>query len=291
MRWCVPFPMFPADHLVPMALAAEATGFDSIAVPDSVFYPEAVSADYPYSGDGGRFWTAETPFVDPFIAMAAMAAVTERIELTTNVVKLPIRDPLLVAKQVASLAAISNERVSLGVGLSWMPEEFRYTHTDMRTRGKRCDEMIEILRLVCGGGGPRYVEYHGHHYDFDPLMISPAPSQPVRIIVGGLSEPGLRRAARLADGWISVQNTTAEITAAVTDLARFRAEYGTDERPFSVNVLATDAFDLDGYHRLADLGVTEIQAVPWYFVGGDPNDLQVRLDSLAWFAETVITKF
>jgi probable F420-dependent oxidoreductase len=283
--------MFPADHLVPMARAAEANGFDSIAVPDSVFYPEAVSADYPYSADGGRFWTAETPFVDPFIAMGAMAAVTERIELTTNVVKLPIRDPLLVAKQVASLAAISNDRVSLGVGLSWMPEEFRYTHTDMRTRGKRCDEMIDILRLVCGGGGPRFVEYHGRYYDFDPLMISPAPQEPVRIIVGGLSEPGLRRAARLADGWISVQNTTAEITAAITDLARYRAEYGTADRPFSLNVLATDAFDLDGYHRLADLGVTEIQTVPWYFVGGDPNDLQVRLDSLAWFADTIMSKF
>ena len=291
MRFCVPFPMFPADQLVPMAVAAEANGFDSIAVPDSVFYPQAVSADYPYSADGGRFWTAETPFVDPFVAMAAMAAVTERIELTTNVVKLPIRDPLLVAKQVASLAAVSNERVSLGVGLSWMPEEFAYTHTDMRTRGKRCDEMIEILRLTCGGGGPKFVEFHGKYYDFDPLMISPAPEHPVRIIVGGLSEPGLRRAARLADGWISVQNTTAEITAAIADLAHYRAEYGTTDRAFSLNVLATDAFDLDGYHRLADLGVTEIQAVPWYFVGGDPNDLQVRLDSLAWFADTVISKF
>jgi probable F420-dependent oxidoreductase len=256
-----------------------------------VFYPQAVSADYPYSADGGRFWTAETPFVDPFVAMAAMAAVTERIELTTNVVKLPIRDPLLVAKQVASLAALSNERVSLGVGLSWMPEEFAYTHTDMRTRGKRCDEMIQILRLTCGGGGPKFVEFHGTYYDFDPLMISPAPEHPVRIIVGGLSEPGLRRAARLADGWISVQNTTAEITAAVADLARYRTEYGTADRAFSMNVLATDAFDLDGYHRLADLGVTEIQAVPWYFVGGDPNDLQVRLDSLAWFADSVIAKF
>ncbi len=283
--------MFPAEQLVPMAVAAEANGFDSIAVPDSVFFPEAVSADYPYSADGGRFWTAETPFVDPFIAMAAMAAVTERIELTTNVVKLPIRDPLLVAKQVASLAALSHDRISLGVGLSWMPEEFAYTHTDMRTRGKRCDEMIEILRLVCGGGGPKFVEFHGKFYDFDSLMISPAPDRPVRIIVGGLSEPGLRRAARLADGWISVQNTTAEITAAIADLVRYRDEYGTADRPFSLNVLATDAFDLDGYHRLADLGVTEIQAVPWYFVGGDPNDLQVRLDSLAWFADTIITKF
>jgi probable F420-dependent oxidoreductase len=283
--------MFPADHLVPVALAAEANGFDTIAVPDSVFFPETVSADYPYSTDGGRFWAPDTTFVDPFVAMSAMAAVTERIGFTTNVVKLPIRDPLLTAKQLASLAVLSNERVSLGVGLSWIPEEFAWTHTDMRTRGKRCDEMIDILRLVCGGGGPQFVEYHGTYYDFDRLIISPAPQHPVPIIVGGLSEPALRRAARKADGWISVQNTTAEITAAIADLAVYRAEYGRDHLPFSLNVLAMDAFDLDGYHRLADLGVTEIQAVPWYFVGGDPNDLQVRIDSLRWFADTVISKF
>ncbi len=291
MRWCVPFPMFAADHLLPMARAAEANGFDSIAVPDSVFFPERVSADYPYSADGGRFWPPETPFVDPFVAMPAMAAVTERIEFTTNVVKLPIRDPLLVAKQLASIAVLSGERVSLGVGLSWIPEEFAWTHTEMRTRGRRCDEMIDILRLVCGGGGPRFVEYHGAHYDFDRLMISPAPERAVPIIVGGLSEPGLRRAARAADGWISVQNSTAEITQAIADLDRYRAEYGRSDMPFSLNVLAIDAFDLDGYRRLADLGVTEIQAVPWYFYGGDPEDLSVRIDSLARFADTVIARW
>jgi len=290
MKWTVAFPMFPADHLLPMARAAEAAGFDTITVPDSVFFPEQVSADYPYSADGSRFWAPDTPFVDPFVAMAAMAAVTERIRFLTNVVKLPIRDPLLVAKQLSSLAVLSGERVGLGVGLSWIPEEFRWTHTDMRTRGRRTDEMIEILRLVCGGGGPQWVEHHGTHYDFDRLMMSPAPSQPVPIYVGGLSEPGLRRAARVADGWISVQNTEAEITAAVQDLARYREEYGRADVPFEVNALCVDVFDLDGYRRLGDLGVTELQTVPWYFYGGDPDDLAVRVDSLARFADEVVAK-
>src|SRR5690242_6847538 len=171
MRWTVPFPMFPADHLVPMARAAEANGFDTIAVPDSVFYPRDVAAPYPYSADGGRFWAPDTPFVDPFVAIAAMAAVTERIHFTTNVVKLPLRDPLLVAKQLTSLAVLAgdDDRVSLGVGLSWMPEESRFTRTDFHTRGKRADEMIEILQLVCAGRGPEFVEYHGQFYDFDAL--------------------------------------------------------------------------------------------------------------------------
>jgi len=291
MRWTVAFPMFPADHLLPMARAAEANGFDTITVPDSVFFPEHVSAEYPYSADGGRFWAPETPFVDPFIAISAMAAVTSRIRFLTNVVKLPIRDPLLVAKQLSSMAVLANDRISLGVGLSWIPEEFAWTHTEMRTRGKRANEMIEILHLICGGGGPQWVEYHGDHYDFDRLMMAPAPQLRVPILVGGLSEPGLRRAARLADGWISVQNTTAEILGAITDLGRYRAEYGRADHAFAINALATDAFDLDGYRRLADAGVTELQAVPWYFFGGDPDDLGVRIDSLAKFADTIITKF
>ena len=290
MRWTVAFPMFPADHLLPMARAAEAAGFDTITVPDSVFFPEKVETDYPYSADGSRFWTGDTPFVDPFIAIAAMAAVTERIRFLTNVVKLPIRDPLLVAKQLSSMAVMSDNRVGLGVGLSWIPEEFRWTHTEMKTRGKRADEMIEILRLICGGGGPRFVEYHGKHYDFDRLMMSPAPDVAVPISIGGLSEPGLRRAARLGDGWISVQNTEAEITAAIQDLNRYRAEYGRNEVPFEVNALCMDVFDLDGYRRLADAGVTELQTVPWYFYGGDPNDLQVQIDSLQRFADETISK-
>lgn len=291
MKWTVPFPLFAADHLVPMARAAEAAGFDTIAMPDSVFFPESVSADYPYSADGGRFWEADTPFVDPFVGISAMIGVTERIRFTTNVVKLPLRDPLLVAKQLTSMAALSHNRMSIGVGLSWIPEEFEWTRTEMRTRGKRADEMIEIIRLLCAGNGPEFVEYHGKHYDFGRLMMSPAPDQPLPIYVGGLSDPGFRRAARLADGWISVQNTEAEITNAIGEINRYREEYGRADLPFEFNVLCTDVFDLEGYHRLADAGVTELQVVPWYFTGKDPEDLQNRIDSLAWWAETVIAEY
>ena len=288
MRWTVPFPMFPPEQLLPMARAAEAAGFDTIAVPDSVFFPKEVSADYPYSADGQRFWAPDTPFVDPFVAISAMAAVTERIRFTTNVVKLPIRDPLLVAKQLSSMASLWEGRISLGIGLSWIPEEFAWTGTDKRTRGARADEMMEILRLVCGGGGPRWVEHHGRHYDVGPLMMAPAPTQPVPLYVGGLSEPALRRAARLGDGWISVQNTEAEITQACADLATYRAEAGRADEPFEVNALCIDSFDVAGYRRLAEAGVTELQAVPWYLNGGDPEDLGNRIDSLAWWADEVM---
>ncbi len=287
MRFTVPLPMMPADHYVPMARAAEANGFDSIAVPDSVFFPETVSGDYPFSGDGDRWWPADTPFLDPFVAIPAMAAVTERITFLTNVLKLPLRHPLLVAKQVASIAALSGDRFRLGVGISWIPEEFVWTGTDMRTRGARTDEAIEIIRAVCAGGAPAWVEHHGRSYDFDKLMISPVPARPVRVLVGGHSDHAMRRAARLGDGWISANVTAAELEALVARLHAHLAEAGRSAEGFEVNGLAMDVLDVDGFRRLEAAGVTECQVVPWYFYGGDPNDLGVQVDSLSRFADEV----
>jgi len=288
MRFTVPLPMMPADHYVPMARAAEANGFDSIAVPDSVFFPETVSCDYPFSADGERWWPPETPFLDPLVAVSAMAAVTERITFLTNVLKLPLRHPLLVAKEVASVAALSGDRFRLGVGISWIPEEFTWTGTDMHTRGARADEAIGIIRAVCAGGGPRWVEHHGPHYDFDRLMISPAPARPVGVLVGGHSDHAMRRAARLGDGWISANVVADELEQLAARLHGHLADAGRDREGFEVNGLAVDILDADGFLRLEAAGVTECQVVPWYFYGGDPNDLDVQVDSLRRFADEVI---
>lgn len=291
MKWSLSGAMIDAQELCELAQVAEECGYFGLAMPDSVFYPETVSAKYPYTADGKRMWAPETPMPDPFIAMAAMAAVTERIHFYTNVFKLPLRDPLLTAKQVATMAVMSRNRVGIGVGLSWIPEEFTFTGTQMRTRGKRTDEAIEILRAVCAGRGPEWVEYHGKHYDFDPLMISPAPDQPVPIYVGGHSEPGLRRAARLADGWISVNATEEELVSAIATLDRLRAEYGRADLPFEINVSPTGVRDLDGYRAFERLGVTEFRVSPWYRYGVDAQDRQARLDSVRRFADEVIAQY
>jgi probable F420-dependent oxidoreductase len=288
MQFTVAFPMIPADHHLPLARAAEAAGFTSIAVPESVFYPETVSAKYPYTPDGSRFWPPETPFLDPFVSIPAMAAVTERIRFYTNVLKLGIREPLLVAKAVSSAAVLSGDRVGLGVGLSWIPEEFEWLHQEKRTRGKRTDEAIEIIRLVCTG---EFVEYHGDHYDFGRLMVQPAPSQPVPIYVGGHTEPGLRRAARLGDGWISVVIGEAEIAETIASLDRLRAEEGRDHLPFEIKVICGDVFDYDGFRRLEEIGVTDTMVCPWYFYPGDPHSLDGQLAGIDRFADDVISNF
>ncbi len=221
-----------------------------------------------------------------------MAAVTERIRFLTNVVKLPIRDPLLVAKQLSSMAVLSNDRVGLGVGLSWIPEEFAWTHTDMKTRGKRADEMIEILRLVCGGGGPRWVEYHGTLLRLRPADdVARAASSRCRSPSAGC--PSRRCGAPRGSATAGSRCRTPRPTSPTRSTRSADTAPSTDRSdvPFEINALCIDVFDLDGYRRLADAGVTELQTVPWYFYGGDPNDLQVQLDSLARFADEVIARF
>jgi probable F420-dependent oxidoreductase len=291
MRFTAAFTMFDPAQLLSLARLAEEVGFDSVCVPDSVFYPEKVSAPYPYTKTGERFWSGETPFTDPFVAIPAMAAVTTTLRFYTNVLKFPLRSPLLVAKQVSSIAVMTGDRFALGVGLSWIQEEFDWTQTDKRTRGARVDEAIEIVRKVCAGGGPQWVEHHGTHYDFERLMISPAPEQRVRIWVGGHSEPALKRAARAGDGWISVNVKTPEIAEAIGTLNTLREECGRASEPFDISVMATDAFDVDGYRRLEDLGVTHAQCVPWYMHGGDPEELDTKIDSLKRFGDEIIAKY
>jgi probable F420-dependent oxidoreductase len=289
--------MFDAADLLALAPVAEGAGFDLVAVPESVFFPAEVSAPYPYSPDGSRFWAADTPFTDPLLAIASMSARTTTLRFVTNVLKAPLRHPLLLAKQVASLAVLAGERLELGVGSSWIPEEFAWLGTEKRTRGARLDEAIDILRVVCGGGGPQWVEFHGRHYDFGSLMVSPAPDRPVPVHVGGHSDAALRRAARVGDGWISVQTTTGDAAVVVARLAELREDEGRSDVPFDVNVLCldivpgsdgVDAFAAFAEHVTAAGMRPVFQVVPWFFGGGDPSDLQVRSDSLQRFGAEVI---
>lgn len=288
MKFTLPVVLTAPDQYLDIARAADESGWDSITVPDHVFYPETTTGKYPYTPDGSRFWTAETEWIDPWVAIPAMAAVTKRVRFYTNVLKLAIRQPLLVAKTVGSAAVLSGDRVALGVGLSWMPEEFKYLGEDMRTRGARVDEAIQIIRLVLGGG---MVEYHGRYYDFDRLQMSPAPRQPVPIYVGGLTEPALRRAARLGDGWISVINLESEIRDRIRRLTQLRREYGRESEPFVISVFCPEARAEADIRRLEDLGVTHLQVIPWYLYGGDPNRLETKLAAIDRYAEEMISRF
>jgi probable F420-dependent oxidoreductase len=279
------FQAIPPEQYLPVALAAEAAGFDQVSVPDNVMFPKTVSGPYPYSDDGDRIWDAETPCIDPWVAIPAMAAVTSRLRFFSNVLKLAIREPILVAKTVGSAACLSGDRVGLGVGLSWMPEEFRFLHQDMRTRGARVDEAIEVIRLLLRGG---MVEYHGEHYDFDALQLSPAPRRPVPIYVGGVSRPALRRAARLGDGWISMLHDRDELRGIVAALHALRREHGREREPFEIKALWIEPIEPDDVAELEEIGVTDLLVTPWLLDAEGGGGLDAKRASLRRFADDLI---
>ncbi|WP_117208185.1 TIGR03619 family F420-dependent LLM class oxidoreductase [Allorhizocola rhizosphaerae] len=287
MKFTLGIALNPVDQWIPLARAAEDCGFASIALPDSIFYSEQVQADYPYTKDGSRFWDASTPWADPLIAAAAMGAATTRIRFYTQVLKLGPRNPVLLARQVGSVANLTGNRFGLGVGLGWTPEEFEWCGAPFKDKGARADEAIEILRLILGGG---MVSYEGAHFSFGKLQMSPAPTEPVPIYVGGHTEAALRRAARVGDGWTSAMMKFERLRATIDRLSALRAEYGRTG-PFEIQAVCIDRFGLDGYRELAGVGVTDAIVVPWFFYGaGFDSDLESKVDGIRRFADDVITR-
>ncbi|WP_227999375.1 TIGR03619 family F420-dependent LLM class oxidoreductase [Nocardia australiensis] len=286
MKFTLGVALSPLEQLPELAKTAEECGFTSIALPDSLFYMKSAAAKYPYTADGSRFWGPETPWVDPLIGATAMAAVTSRIHFYTNVLKLGSRNPLLLARQVGSVANLSGNRFGFGVGIGWAPEEFEWCGVPYARRGARVDEMIEVIKLVLSGG---MVEFHGEFFDFDPLQVSPAPSRPVPFYIGGHTEPALRRAARVGDGWTSAMMTYEELCRTIGKLDALRAEFGRATDPFEIQAVCVDRFGRSGYQDLADAGVTDTIVVPFLADGiGFDGDLAAKQESLRRFAAAYI---
>ena len=283
MQFVISLAFTPTAELCRIARCADEAGFGALAVSDHVVHPETIRTPYPYTPDGAPRWQPFTEWPDPWVAIAAMAAVTERIRFLTSIYVLPMRNPVLVAKQVATASILSCSRVGLGVGVGWMEEEFACMEQPFRRRGARMDEMITVMRKLWAGG---WVEHHGEFYDFDRLEMSPTPAAPIPIYVGGLSQKALRRAATGADGWISDLHSTAELHPIIETLQRLRADSDRAGTPLQIIAAVNDAFDADGYRRLRDLGVTHLQTVPWLFYGGG-TDIQAKCDGIRRFAEDV----
>lgn len=286
MKYTMAVAMTPLIELTELARTAEDAGFTSIALPDSLFYMETAAADYPYTRDGSRMWNQDTPWVDPLIAAAAMGAVTSRIEFYTQVLKLGSRNPVLLARQVGSVAALTGDRFGFGVGIGWAPEEFEWCGQQYSKRGARVDEMIEVLKLILGGG---MVEHHGTFFDFDKLQMSPAPAKPVPFYVGGHTEVALKRAARVGDGWTSAMIEFDDLVSIIGRLRTLLKEYGRADEPFEIQAVSIDRFGPNGYAELEEAGVTDIITVPWVFDGiGFDGPLEAKKDSIRKFADTHI---
>lgn len=292
MRFSFAESMTDPSYYLPLAQACEDAGWDSFVVPDSICYPRDSDSTYPYTPDGDRAFLEDKPFLEPFSLVPAMGAVTERLRFTTFVVKLPIRQPVLVAKQAASVAVLTGNRFAFGVGLSPWPEDYAVTGTEWSRRGARMDEMIEIVKALTRATPGEFVEYHGEFYDLPAVKVCPLPTEPIPILVGGHADAALRRAARLCDGWMHAGSDMDRLPAMIGRLGELRAEYGRENDPFEIHVISLDGYTVDGCRRLEELGVTDviIGFRNAYQLPQDDEPLQAKIDALRAFADDVIAK-
>jgi probable F420-dependent oxidoreductase len=280
--------MTDPSFYAPLARAAEEAGYDSMVVPDSICYPEHSSSVYPFNPDGSREFLEDKPFLEPFCLIPALGAVTERIRFVTFVLKLPVRDPVLVAKQATSAAVLTRNRLVLGVGTSPWREDYEVLGVPWERRGQRMDEELAVIRGLSAGG---YFSYHGEIFDLPPIKIAPVPSEPLPILVGGHGDAALRRAARVGDGWLHGGGDPGHLPGLLTRLAELRAQEGTADRPFEVHVISMDAYTVPGVRRLEEQGVTDvIVGFRWpYQVGPDVEPLDEKIAKLRRYADDVIT--
>ncbi|QWF21868.1 TIGR03619 family F420-dependent LLM class oxidoreductase [Nocardioides sp. LMS-CY] len=289
MRFSYAEAMTRAEYYAPLAQTAEAAGYTSMTVADSLIYPKDSDSKYPYTDTGDREFLEGKEFIETMVLCAHLFAHTTTLRLTPFVLKLPIRPPVLVAKQASSLAFLSGNRLGLGVGISPWPEDFDALGVSWDKRGKRMDECMDILRGLTGG---EFFEYHGDFYDVDALKLCPAAPEPVPLLVGGHADAALRRAVRKGDGWMHAGGDGEELDRLLTRLAEIRREEGDTRDDFEVHVISYDAYTLDGIKRLEDQGVTDCIVgfrMP-YIKGPDTEPLEKKVEHLERYAESIIAK-
>jgi probable F420-dependent oxidoreductase len=241
-----------------VASGVEAMGYDSLWTGDHVVFPERVASTYPYNATGEFPFDRRQPLYEPLTLLAYLAARTARVRLGISVLVLPMRNPVVVAKQLAGVAALARGRLSVGVGVGWMREEFQALGADFAARGEIADEWMLILRRLWRGEGS--APFEGGHYRFPALAVEPRPAQPIPLLVGGNSRIAMRRAARLGDGWHGVRLGRQEVAESVRWLEARLGEEGRGRETFQVVLRnAVPAGGREGwFRRYADAGVDEL---------------------------------
>ena len=279
LAWCEP------EQLVEVAKFAEEAGFEGVLNADHAVFPETVHATYPYSEDGKPPMASDSPYPDCWVSLAFMAAATTRLRLSTSVYVLPLRNPFEVAKAAGSLAIFSDNRFALGIGAGWMKDEFDIYNVEFSGRGKRMDDMIEVMRKLWRGG---MVEHQGPYYTFPRLCIEPAPSHPVPIFVGGANDAALKRAAFRGEGWLGAGNAPDEVPAVMAKLRQYRQEAGRELESFETIVGLTTAPDLDTFKRLGEQGMTAGVNLPFAFALGSRSSLDDKKRFMERFAREFV---
>jgi probable F420-dependent oxidoreductase len=266
------------SEVIEIAKAADDLGYEGLGIPDHVVNLETLATPYPYTDDGERRWQPFTDWPDPWVLVGALAQATERLKFLTTVYIPAMRDPYSAAKAIGTAAYLADGRVELGIGVGWCEEEFTLMGQQFAKRGKRTDEMIELMRALWQ---PGWTEFDGEFYQTPRLEMTPTPP-PIPIYSGGLSDIALRRAAGL-DGWIGDLITLDQAIERVEKVRALRADKGLGMDGFRVVTPLSDAFLPEHYERAANAGIDGIITMPWVFYCAPDASVSEKIDGMRRF--------
>ena len=270
-----------AEEVVGLARLAEDAGFESVWTFEHVVVPLEYESKYPYDASGKMGAAPETPFVDPLIALTAVAAGTKTIRLGTGVNILPQANPLFLAKQAASLDALSGGRLLLGLGIGWLREEFDAMGVPFERRGARFDDYVAAMRKVWSG---EVVEHDSDFINWSGFKSYPVPVQdPLPVIIGGSKGKIYERIARHGNGWYVPGTNVNEIAGLLAPLKDACADVGRDPAEIEITCMWTGQGGTDAVRAFEDIGAHRL-VVPLFALAGDPASALPR------FGEEVIAK-
>lgn len=278
MKFYVSSAFLEASEIVEIARAADELGYEGMAIPDHVVNLETLKTPYPYTEDGERRWPPFTDWLDPWVLVGSLAQVTSRLKFVTTVYIPAMRDPYSAAKAIGTAACLSGGRVELGIGVGWCEEEFDLLGQQFAKRGKRTDEMLELMKQLWQ---PGWTSFDGEFYRTPRLEMMPTPPR-IPIYAGGLSDFALRRAAR-NDGWIGDLITLDQALASVDRVRELRAEKGLTMDGFRVLTPLMDAFTIEHFERATAGGIDSVVTMPWMFYSGPKASLADKIDGMRRF--------
>jgi probable F420-dependent oxidoreductase len=263
--------------LVEATRLAEDAGYHSVFLADHVLVPRGLQSKYPYSRDGSFPYDPDKDWLDPLVALGYLAGQTTTIRLGTSITVVPMRHPIITAKQVATADYLSGGRIIFGVGVGWMAEEFALLGASFHDRGQRMDEYLRLMKVLWTEDNPRF---DGHYFQIANCGFAPKPVQQphVPLWVGGESPAALRRAARLGDGWHSAGTSLAALPGQIRLLHEALDEVGRTRQDFVISTFPTDRFTLDVVRQCVDHGVTHVLVPVFSF---ERDKVLQRLEQIA----------
>ena len=270
-------PFGEPDGAAELGTVCEEAGLESVWTVEHVVVPSGYASEYPYARGGRMAGTEQSPIPDPLVWLTWVGAHTTTLGLATGVMILPQRNPVVLAKEVATLDVLSKGRVTLGIGVGWLREEFDALSVPFDERAARTDEHVAVMRAVWSGAA---VDFDGEFTTLVGANVFPQPVQPsVPIVVGGHSAAAARRAGRIGDGFFPAKGDWAVLEPAMRAAA---VDAGRD--PDAIEITRGGAMDRDTVQRFADEGTDRFVIPPLAY-----NAAGLR-DALARFADEVMTK-